>query len=74
MNIWLAEINENLANPLVVLFGNKTDLEKDKWQVTSEEASKFAKEKGIAYFETSAKTKIGVNEGLSYIVNRVYNK
>ena len=74
LNNWLAEIKDNLAEPLIVLFGNKADIEKDKWQVTSEEASKFAKEKRIAYFETSAKTKIGVNEGLSYIVNRVYNK
>ena len=32
LNNWLAEINENLANPFIVLFGNKTDIEKEKWE------------------------------------------
>ena len=31
-------------------------------------------ENGIAYFKTSAKIKIGLNEGLSYTVNGVYDK
>ena len=74
MNIWLESIKNELNDPLIVLIGNKADIEKDKWQVTSEEASKFAKEKGFAYFETSAKTKVGLNKGLSYIVNSVYDK
>ena len=55
LNIWLEEINDNFLNPFIVLFGNKVDVENSR-TVTSEEASKFAKEKGFAYFETSAKT------------------
>ena len=47
---------------------------KNSRTVTSEEASKFAKEKGFAYFETSAKTGQGINEGLSYLVNSIYYK
>ena len=71
---WLDQIKENLNNPLIVLFGNKVDRDNHEWTVTSEEASKFAKEKRIAYFETSAKTGLGINEGLSFIVNGIYNK
>ena len=71
---WLDQIKENLNNPLIVLFGNKVDRDNHEWTVTSEEASKFAKEKRIAYFETSAKTGQGINEGLSYLVNKIYDK
>ena len=70
----LEDIKENLNDPLIVLFGNKADMDREDWKVTSEEASKFAKEMGIAYFETSAKTGQGINEGLSYLVNDIYNK
>ena len=70
----LDDIKENLNDPLIVLFGNKADMDREDWKVTSEEASKFAKEMGIAYFETSAKTGQGINEGLSYLVNDIYNK
>ena len=34
---WLRDIEDNLNNPYIVLFGNKADL-KDKYQITSEEA------------------------------------
>ena len=74
LNSWLELIKNNLENPLIVLFGNKVDIEKDKWKVTSEEACILAKEKGFAYFECSAKTGQGINEGLSYIANGIYCK
>ena len=38
LNNWLEEIKNN-HDPFIVLFGNKVDIEKDKWEVTSEEAS-----------------------------------
>ena len=71
---WLEEIRENFTNPSLVLFGNKVDMDKDKWQVTKEEAEQYAKKMNLTYFETSAKTKKGLNEGFSYIVNETYNK
>ena len=71
---WLEEIRENFTNPSLVLFGNKVDMDKDKWQVTKEEAEQYAKKLNLTYFETSAKTKKGLNEGFSYIVNETYNK
>ena len=74
LNNWIDFINEHINNPYIVLFGNHADIEKNKWKVTSEEANKFAKEKGFAYFEVSAKTGQGINEGLSYIANEIYDK
>ena len=74
VNSWLEEIKENLQNPCLALFGNKIDIEKDKWEVTSEEAKKFATSKKLTYFETSAKTKYGIDEGFSYIANETYKK
>ena len=71
---WLNEINENLNDPCLVLFGNKIDRNKDEWEVTQEEAKKFAEERNLTYFETSAKTKEGLKEGFSYIVNEAYEK
>ena len=75
LEIWLREIRNNFPDDtVIVLFGNKIDIEKDKWEVTSEEASKFAEKYHFAYFETSAKTRQGINEGLSYLVNAIYDK
>ena len=74
LDVWLKSIKENLNVSSIILFGNKADLNKSEWQVTSEEANKYAKEKGIPYFEVSAKTGRGLNEGLLYIVNEIYDK
>ena len=71
INIWLKNIKNKFDNPCVVLFGNKADL-KDKIEITSEEAKKYAEKNGLIYFETSAKTKQGINEGFSYIANQAY--
>ena len=74
INVWLEQIKENLNNPFIVLFGNKNDRSKEEWQVTIEEAEEFAKKINLKFFETSANTKFGINEGLSYIVNETYDK
>ena len=74
INVWLKQIKENLNNPCIVLFGNKNDRPKEKWQVTIEEAEEFAKKINLKFFETSANTKFGINEGLSYIINETYDK
>jgi len=69
---WLQEIKDNLSNPNLVLFGNKADLEER--EVTENEAKKYAKKNNLEYFETSAKTKQGLNDGFSYLVNDIYDK
>ena len=68
----LDEIKETYYNPRLVLFGNKSEMQRDQWEVTTEEAKKYAESHNLPYFEVSAKTKQGINEGLSYIVNDIY--
>jgi len=57
---WLEE-TRNYANDktLIILIGNKTDLA-DKREVSTEEGEKFAKQNGIFFMETSAKTAFNV--------------
>ena len=74
VNIWLNEIKENFNNPYLILFGNKSDIEKENWEITTEEIEQFAKKKNMAYFETSAKTRKGIDEGFSHIANVAYEK
>lgn len=74
INMWLDEITNNCNNPCLVLFGNKSDLDPKLRQVTQEEINKFCHEKSLTYFETSAKTKKGIKEGFSHIVNEAVDK
>ena len=74
VNIWLNEISDNFNNPCLVLFGNKVDKDKKYWEVTEDEITKFAQDKNLVYFETSALTKKGIDEGFNYIVNEAYEK
>ena len=75
LNMYLQEISESFEKNIpIVLFANKVDLEKERWQVTDEQIKTFAKEKNLPYFKVSAKTKQGINEGFSYIVNKTYKK
>ena len=74
LNIWLERIDDYYSKPFIVLFGNKADIDKDKWEVASEQPKNMAKEKGFAYFEVSAKTGKGIKEGISYALNEKYKK
>ena len=56
----------------IILFGNKCELENRA--VTKEEAEQFAKKNNIPYIETSAKSKINIDEGFSMVVNDAYIK
>ena len=73
IKMWLEDIQNNFNNPSLVLFGNKADLT-EKRQVSSEEAKKYAEDNKLVYFETSAKTNQGINEGFAYIANQAYKK
>ena len=70
---WYNDVQENFDNPSVVIFGNMIDKDKEEWEVTSEEAKEVAKKLNLPYFETSAKTKQGINEGFSYIIEEAYH-
>lgn len=71
---WLNEIKENFDKKIsIVLFGNKSDFDKDKWEVTEDEAKQFAEERKLPYFETSAKLNKNINEGFQKVVNDAYD-
>ena len=38
VNSWIVQVKENLNGPCLALFGNKSDIPKEYWQVTIEEA------------------------------------
>ena len=74
INLWLNDIKDNFDEPCLVLFGNKVDKPKEEWQITDEEIKALAKQKNLAYFGTSAKENIGIDEGLAHIANDAYQK
>lgn len=63
----------NLSKCCVLLIGNKLDV-KGRREVNTKEAKEYAKNKGYAYFETSAKLGTGVNETFGYLFENMYNK
>ena len=71
---WLKEINEKLNNVCIVLFGNKCDIDEEKWEVSKDEVMKFVEKNGLTYFETSAKEDINIKEGFKNVVNAAYEK
>jgi len=59
---WLDEVRNNSSkNIVVILIGNKKDLE-NKRQVSYEEGEQLAKENGLLFLEVSAKTALNVEE------------
>ena len=52
-----------------MLVGNKIDL--GNRAVTTQEGEKMARNNGMMFIETSAKTKIGVMEAFEELVNKV---
>ena len=68
---WLVSIKEDYPNFMIILFGNKVDMDKFKWEVTDEEINEFIKEKNLKYFEVSAKNNMRIKEGIEYIVNEL---
>ena len=68
-SIWLDSVKEDYPNFMVILFGNKVDINKSDWEITSEDINKFIKEKNLKYIEITAKNNIGIKEGIEYIIN-----
>jgi Ras-related protein Rab-2A len=64
---WLEEVRQN-GNPdmTIMLIGNKCDLDARR-QVSTEEGDRFAKENGLIFMETSAKTAFNVEDVRVYI-------
>ena len=74
LELWLEDIKTIITCDLIILLGNKVDKPKEQWEVTTDEAKAFAEKYKLIYFETSAKTKQGINEAFSYVANEGYKK
>ena len=70
---WVKTIKENNNNAPIALFGNKSDMI-EEIEINNEDAENYAKEKGMFYFETSAKENVNIKEGLNKIIEESYEK
>ena len=68
---WLSLIKEECNNPFIILFGNKVDENKEKFDIDKEEIERFVKKHNLDFFAVSAKNGIGINEGISYLVKKL---
>jgi Ras-related protein Rab-2A len=70
---WLEEARQNAnANMVIMLIGNKLDLEHRR-AVSFEEGKKFADDNGLIFLETSAKTAKHVEEAFVSTANKIYS-
>jgi Ras-related protein Rab-2A len=71
---WLEEARQNgNQNMTIMLIGNKNDLDHRR-QVSYEEGEQFAKEHGLIFLETSAKTAFHVEEAFLRTAQEIYKK
>ena len=71
---WIVELKANgNQDILVILIGNKLDLEKNR-EVNAEEVKKKAEELNAAYFETSALNGSNIAHAFDVIVGEMFNK
>ena len=69
---WISDLRSNTDERLVItIIGNKIDLV-DKRQVTTEEGQAKAKEKEVAFIETSAFSNTNVFKAFEEILNKIY--
>ncbi|KAJ3449958.1 ras-related protein rab-2a [Anaeramoeba flamelloides] len=74
LNDWLKETTNYSNGKLdIILVGNKTDLLENR-AVSYEEGEEFAKEHGMKFLETSAKTALNVEQAFMATAKLVYSK
>ncbi|VDD79908.1 unnamed protein product [Mesocestoides corti] len=71
---WLEDAKQNSSsNMVIMLIGNKSDLESRR-SVRKEEGEAFAREHGLIFLETSAKTAANVEEAFIETARSIYEK
>ena len=72
INEWIESIKEevNTSQKAIILVGNKIDIENRV--ITSEEGENFAINNKFKYFETSAKTGVGVKEAFNTLYDDIF--
>ena len=68
---WINEIKDEISEKVsIVLIANKIDNEQER-KITKEQGEKLAADYNVPFFETSAKTGVGVNESVFYLVQKI---
>jgi len=74
VTIWLQDARQHAnENMTIMLVGNKSDLEHRR-AVSTDEGEKFARENGLLFLETSAKTAANVEEAFNRTAQQIYEK
>jgi len=74
LTTWLEDARQHYhQNMTVMLIGNKIDLE-GRRAVSTEEGEQFARENGLFFIETSAKTAANVEEAFVNTAKKIYEK
>ncbi len=72
---WMRQIEQNAADNVTrILLANKCDIEPSKHVVTKAQGQALAQEFGIAFFETSAKKNVGVDEAFECMAKTIVER
>lgn len=70
---WLEELRGHAdKNIVIILIGNKTDLE-DQRNVPTEDAKEFAQKEGLFFLETSALDSTNVEDAFMKVLTEIFN-
>ena len=74
LDLWLRKLNEtsDLTKKPIIIIGNKSDVEENQREVTTQEGKNYADSKGYHFYETSAKTGVNVREAFNDIFEQLY--
>lgn len=72
-NMWFPEVENNCDRDVIVIIGNKSDMESQR-EVSFQEANDFAMKHNCSYFETSAKSGSNVEKVFFEITEVIYAK